>query len=103
MTMYMDAFRKHARVGAVTARCSHLTVGPGDDLEELHAFAALIGLRRSRCEGKPRPRAHHDVTSSKRQQALAAGLVPVTWRESARQRSQAMVATWQAAGEGGAQ
>jgi Protein of unknown function (DUF4031) len=93
MTVYVDDWRQRARDGAITARWSHLTVGPGDDLEELHAFAALIGLRRSWFQDKPWPRPHCDVTGSKRQQAPAAGAVLASWREAA----------WQAAGGGGAQ
>jgi hypothetical protein len=85
MTVYVDDWRQRARVGRITARWSHLTVGPGDDLEELRVFAARIGLRRSRFQDKPWPRPHYDVTDSKRQQAIAAGAVPVTWRDAARQ------------------
>jgi hypothetical protein len=61
-------------------------------------FAARIGLRRSWLRDKPRPRAHYDVTDSKRQQAIAAGAVPVTWPDAARQRSRAAGAARQAAG-----
>ena len=102
MTVYVDDWRQRARVGAITARWSHLTVGPGDDLEELHAFAALIGLRRSWFQDKPWPRAHYDVTDSRRRRALAAGAVPVTWREAAWQRMRAVDAARRAAGGGGA-
>ncbi len=90
MTVYVDDWRQPARVGRITARWSHLMVGPGDDLEELHAFAARIGLRRAWFQDKPWPRAHYDVTDSKRQQAIAAGAVPVAWKEAARQRSHAL-------------
>ena len=103
MTVYVDDWRQRARVGRITARWSHLTVGPGDDLEELHAFAAGIGLRRSWFQDKPWPRAHYDVTDSKRQQAIAAaGAVQLTWREAARQRTEAIAAVRRAADGGGA-
>lgn len=102
MTVYVDDWRQRACVGRITARWSHLTVGPGDDLGELHAFADRIGLRRSWFQDKPWPRAHYDVTDSKRQQAIAAGAVPVPWREAARQRSQAVDAARRAAGGVGA-
>jgi hypothetical protein len=90
MTVYVDDCRQAARVGRVTAKWSHLTVGPDGDLAELHAFAAGMGLRRGWFQDKPWPRAHYDVTESRRQQAIAAGAVAITWRESARQRSEAV-------------
>ena len=89
MTVYVDDYRVSARVGRITARWSHLTVGPFDDIEELHAFAARIGLRRAWFQDKPWPRAHYDVTDSKRRQAIAAGAVTVTWQEAAEQRCKA--------------
>jgi hypothetical protein len=98
MTVYVDDWRQRARVGRITARWSHLTVGPGDDLEELHVFAARIRLRRSWFQDKPWPRAQYDATDSKRQQAIAAGPVPVTWRDAARQRSRAVDVARQASG-----
>lgn len=102
MTVYVGDWRQRASAGATTARWSYVTVGPDDDLEEPHAFAARIGLHRSWFQDKPWPRARYDVTDSKRQLALAAGAVRVTWREAARPRSQAVDAARQAAGGGGA-
>jgi hypothetical protein len=92
MTIYVDDWRQPARVGRITARWSHLTVGPHDDIDELHAFAVSIGLRRSWFQDKPWPRAHYDVTESKRQQAIAAGALPITWREAGQQMHQALQA-----------
>lgn len=92
VTVYVDDWRQLARVGRITARWSHLTVGPDDDLAELHDFAARIGLRRSWFQDKPWPRAHYDVTDAKRGQALAAGAVPITWREAGRRRLDALAA-----------
>jgi hypothetical protein len=92
MTVYVDDWRQRARVGRITATWSHLTVGPQDDLNELHAFAARIGLRRSWFQDKPWPRAHYDVTESKRQQAIAAGAVSITWREAGQQMLKALTA-----------
>jgi hypothetical protein len=89
MTVYVDDWRQPARVGRLAARWSHLTVGPDDDLDELHAFAAKIGLRRSWFQDKPWPRAHYDVTESKRQQAIRAGAVPITWRQAGQQMVEA--------------
>jgi Protein of unknown function (DUF4031) len=66
MTVYVDDWRQAAKVGRLNARWSHLTVGPFDDPEELHAFAARIGLRRSWFQDKPwrqaRPRASLSVS-----------------------------------------
>ena len=85
MTVYVDDFRIQARVGRLNARWSHLTCGPFDDLEELHAFAAKIGLQHRWFQDKPWPRAHYDVTESKRQEAIRAGATPITWREAGKQ------------------
>jgi Protein of unknown function (DUF4031) len=81
MTIYVDDIRIPARVGRVSARWSHLSAGPFDDLAELHEFAARIGLRRSWFQAKGWPRDHYDVTDSKRAEAIAAGAVPITWRD----------------------
>lgn len=86
MTVYVDDSHIPARVGRLTAKWSHLFA---DTQDELHAFAASIGLKRSWFQaGKPRPDGtpsdlwHYDVTDSKREQAIAAGAKAVTWRES---------------------
>ncbi|CAN5556153.1 DUF4031 domain-containing protein [soil metagenome] len=59
----------------------HLTA---DTADELHAFAALLGLRRSRFQSKPgRPWVdHYDITDSKRRQAVALGAVGITIAEA---------------------
>ena len=89
MTVYVDDIRIPARVGRMTARWSHLTVGPDDDIAELHAFAARLGLRRVWFQDKPWPHAHYDVTDSKRLQAIKNGAVAVTWRDAGAQRLRA--------------
>lgn len=81
MTVYVDDWRQQARVGRLSARWSHLLCGPEDDIAELHALAARIGLQRRWFQNKPWPHQHYDVTDSKRAQAIAAGAVPITWRE----------------------
>ena len=91
MTVYVDDWRQPARVGRITATWSHLTVGPYDDFSELHALAATIGLRRSWFQDMPWPFAHYDVTESKRQQAIAAGAVPITWHEAGQRMAEALV------------
>ena len=88
MTVYVDDIRIPARVGRISGRWSHLFVGPDDDLAELHAFAASIGLRRAWFQDK-RPLPHYDVTDSKRQQAIDAGAVAITWRETGQLASRA--------------
>jgi hypothetical protein len=82
MTIYVDDWMQPARVGRLSAKWSHLTVGPFDDIGELHDFAAKIGLQRRWYQDKPWPRQHYDVTESKRQAAIAAGAVAITWRET---------------------
>lgn len=59
----------------------HLTA---DADEELHAFAAGLGLRRSRFQSKPgRPWTdHYDITEHKRRRAVAGGAVEITTREA---------------------
>jgi hypothetical protein len=79
--IHVDDWMQPARVGRIYARWSHLICGPFDDLDELHEFAAGLGLQRRWFQQKPWPRAHYDVTASKRQAALAAGATPITWRE----------------------
>ena len=90
MTVYVDDFRVQARVGRLSAKWSHLTVGPFDDVAELHEFAQRIGLRPSWFQDKGWPRDHYDVTESKRQEAITAGAVAVTWRESGQMRTRAI-------------
>jgi hypothetical protein len=58
-----------------------MLTGPWDDPEELHRLARQIGLRRSWYQVKPWPRGHYDVTETRRQRAIAAGAVEITWRE----------------------
>lgn len=91
MTVYVDDFGMPARVGGLNARWSHLIA---DTPEELHEFAARLGLKREWFQdpcvnGKPleKPgtkgaeRYHYDVTSSKRALAIRLGVVPVPFRE----------------------
>jgi len=78
-TIYVDDMQMPARVGRLTAKWSHLFVAPATDLEELHAFAARLGLRRSWFQGPPAHRhPHYDVTSSKRALAIKLGATPVS-------------------------
>lgn len=58
-----------------------------DAIDELHAFAARIGLKREWFQPGSRPEAaHYDVTKTKRAEAIAAGAISETWREGAERR-----------------
>lgn len=92
MTVYVDDAAISATVGRITSRCSHLIA---DDQDELHAFAARLGLRRAWFQDpltkttgiRPAPGSraaenwHYDVTAGKRAQAIRLGAQPITWRE----------------------
>ena len=78
MTVYVDDAHIPAKVGNLDRRWSHLMA---DMPEELHAFAAQLGLRRSWFQDH-RPFWHYDVTAGMRAKALALGAQPVTSREA---------------------
>jgi hypothetical protein len=65
-----------------------------DTLEELHAMADRLGLRRSWFQSKPgKPwHDHYDLTVAKRDQALRLGAIPVSAREAARRNRKARLA-----------
>jgi Protein of unknown function (DUF4031) len=81
MTVYVD----DAHIEWRGRRWSHLQA---DTPEELHAFAARLGLRRAWFQSKPgRPHHdHYDVPAEVRERAIALGAVAETWREGARRR-----------------
>lgn len=83
MTVYVDDMRMKAQVGqGRPARWSHLMA---DTVEELHAFAAEIGLKREWAQHEDDPvMFHYDVTDTKRRAAIAHGAVEITWREAGR-------------------
>ena len=83
MTVYLDDWRQPARLGPVDDRWSHLVADTDD---ELHAFAARLGMRREWFQHKAgRPhQAHYDVPERARREALDLGAVPVTWRQVGR-------------------
>lgn len=74
MAVYVDDMRLPARVGRIQARWSHLMADTDD---ELHAFAASIGLRRGWAQYPGTWRSHYDVTDSKRTQAIRAGAIAI--------------------------
>lgn len=83
MTVYVDDMLMKAQVGrGRPARWSHLMA---DTAEELHEFAARLGLRREWAQYEDKPwMLHYDVTATKRQAAIRLGAVPITWREAGR-------------------
>jgi hypothetical protein len=89
VTVYVDDARITARVGRTAGNWSHLFAGPWDDVAELHALAAAIGLRRAWYQDHRWPHGHYDVVEPRRQAAIAAGAVPVTWRETGRMMAEA--------------
>ncbi len=76
MTVYVDDMRVRATVGRLTARWSHLMA---DTPQELHAFAARLGLRRSWVRSEGTHREHYDVTEAMRRKALAMGAQPLAY------------------------
>src|SRR5258708_24650833 len=89
MTVYVDDARIPARVrnGSRSHRSAwcHLTA---DTQEELHEFAARLGLKRSYFQpgkpagdGSPSPFWHYDLTEGKVRQALALGAQQVSARD----------------------
>lgn len=78
MTVYVDNWDQPARVGRINGRWSHLTA---DTPEELHKFAAKLGLLRRWFQHEGTHRFHYDVTATKRLEAISLGAKAVTWRE----------------------
>ena len=75
----------------------HLMCDPGE-VDQLHAFAAGIGLKRSWFQNSANGTPHYDLTPGKRRQAVVAGAAEVdregcvaiirAWREHKRPGSQ---------------
>jgi hypothetical protein len=76
MTVYVDAavWERWER------RWCHLLA---DDLDELHAFAATLGIERRRFQTKPRRPwvDHYDIDEDRRATAIALGAIAITRRE----------------------
>jgi len=69
MSVYVDALRATPRTPAWPYRYSaHLLA---DTVEELHAFAAAIGMKREWFQSESTP--HYDVTATRHKAAIAAG------------------------------
>lgn len=71
MTVFVDRLPDNASWGR-WRNGAHML---GSDIDELHALAAQIGLRRSWFQDKRLP--HYDLTVSKRALAVAAGAVEI--------------------------
>lgn len=85
MTVYVDELRRRpTTIACFRAGSCHLTA---DSLDELHAFAARIGLRREWAQLPPEHRIpHYDLTAGRREAAIAAGAVEVSARAQAMAR-----------------
>lgn len=113
MTAYVDDLMVHGgpglyrgedavqaeRVGARNGhRWAHLYC---EDLEELHQFAASIGLRREWAQTSRRGVPHYDLTPGRRARAVVAGAIPLTRREAFELRARLRAASGGALFSGG--
>ena len=73
----------HAKHRCFKKGSAHLSTD--GSLEELHAFAIRIGMRRDWFQDHPLM-PHYDLSPARRDAALAAGTVFVSWREQAVKR-----------------
>lgn len=82
MAVYVDeVMRWPTKIRCFKAGSCHLTA---DTVEELHAFAKRLGLRREWFQPKSSP--HYDLTPGKRVRAVALGAEFVPAKEQARKR-----------------
>jgi hypothetical protein len=97
MAVYVDHAFAHGEWGFWSGG-GHLQA---DSPEELHAFAAALGLQRRWFQSRPgRPdRDHYDLTAERRQAALAAGAVAEDRRAGVARRARMRRAA-QAGGRG---
>jgi len=75
MTVYVDEaiWRRHGR-----AWCHMIA----DDIDELHRFAADLGIHRSSYQGPPKTtKPHYDLTAWERRKAISLGAVASTRHE----------------------
>ena len=83
MTVYVDELRDYTKTARIkrlpSTHWAHLTA---DTREELHAFAARLGLRRAWFQDHA-TRWHYDLTPGKRALAVRLGARQITWREMA--------------------
>jgi Ser/Thr protein kinase RdoA (MazF antagonist) len=95
MAVYVDHAFLHGEWG-IWSGGGHLQA---DTTEELHAFAARLGLRGRWFQHRPgRPdRDHYDLTAEKRRQALAEGAITEDRRQGVARRRRVRRATEAAA------
>jgi hypothetical protein len=93
MTVYVD----DAVVQWRGRRWAHLMA---DTLDELHAFAAVLGIPRRAFQDKTSG-AHYDVTEELREQALRLGAVAIS-RHRDREQVREVIRNAKAQGRGGA-
>jgi hypothetical protein len=84
MAVYVD----DAFVGGDWGRWSGGGHLQADSVEELHAFAEALGMRRAWFQSRPgRPdRDHYDLTRAKRDEAILAGAIPEPIKDGIRRR-----------------
>lgn len=75
MAVYVDDMK--ARVGRMVM--CHMIADTDD---ELHAMADRIGVARRWHQAPPQHDSHYDIALSKRQRAVAAGAIPITWKQA---------------------
>jgi hypothetical protein len=82
--VYVDElFDTQPKRGWPYRRACHMTA---DTAEELHVFAASIGLQRAWAQHEGRMTLHYDLTPTKRTEALRRGATFVPAMEQARQQ-----------------
>lgn len=81
MAVYVDPLMNHGWVlyGRAVPSCHLLTDDPR--LEELHALAGAIGMKRTWFQSRSIP--HYDLTPKRRSMAIAAGALEIDRRRSA--------------------
>ena len=78
----VDELRTYTGRGRLSGQWCHMTTDTGD-LDELHAFAARLGLRRAWFQDV-RSAPHYDLRPTKRALAVTLGAKEITWREMGR-------------------
>ena len=79
MSVYVDDAMIVRKLHRWPGKWSHLVA---DSIEELHEFAAKIGMERKWFQDKRIP--HYDLTKQRRDAAIAAGAIPLSKRELVR-------------------
>lgn len=81
MTCYVDQLRRYPDHRSGQPLWCHLVTD--GELDELHAFAARLGVLRERFQGHTKY-PHYDLPPAYRERALSLGAVPVDSRELVR-------------------